>query len=88
MLNENLTKGEAQWLINVYQPKMGLRIDGGNMDNYFIPARRLITGKQINKPSCGCEYKVFAQITNSLFDQYKTDIEAIANKTTRGKNKK
>lgn len=78
MLNQNLTKEEALWLLNEFQPKMGGRISGDTMDKYFLPARALMTGKPANKPSCGCEFKAYAQISNSMFGQYKTEIEAIA----------
>ena len=88
MLNENLKKDQAEWLLEVYQPRMNGRVDGSTMDIYFLPARKLLTGKEINKPSCGCEFKVFAQVTNSIFGQYKTEIEKIANKRTRGKVQK
>lgn len=91
MLNPNLTKIEAEWLLNEYQPKMNGRVDGTTMDTYFLPARKLITGNDVRKPSCGCEFKVFAQITTSMFEQYKPEIETVANQvvkvSTRGRKK-
>lgn len=87
MLNQNLTKTDAQWLLTEYEKHMNLRIDGSTMDRYFVPARKLLTGKEIGRPGCGCEFKVFAQVTNSMYGQYKTEIEVIANQTTRGRKK-
>lgn len=79
MLNENLTKGDADWLVNVFAPKMSYRIDDSTMSTLFIPARNLLTGKQNSKPSCGCHFKAFAQITNSMYSQFENEIKAIAN---------
>ena len=89
MLNEKLTKEQASWLLLDYAKHKDLRIDGTTMDRYFIKARQLMTGKDISRPSCGCEFKVFAQITNSMFGQYKTEIEAVAatEPTTKGRKK-
>ena len=87
MLNQNLTKEEAVWLLTEYQSHMELRIDGSTMDKYFVKARRLMTGKDVGRPSCSCEFKVFGQITNSMFGQYKTEIEAIAYPPARGRKK-
>ena len=89
MLNPNLTKEQAGWLLLDYAKHKDLRIDGTTMDRYFIKARRLMTGKDIGRPSCGCEFRVFAQISNSMFSQYKTEIEAVAatEPITKGRKK-
>lgn len=78
MLNSNLTQQEAQWLLEEYAPKRGGRIDGNTMDKYFVPARRLIEGKEIGRPGCGCHFKVFVSITNSMFGQHEAEIKNIA----------
>ena len=77
MLNQNLTKEDAQWLINVFQPIRHGRI-AGNTISMFVQATNLISGKNTTVPSCGCEYKATAAIANSYFDQYKTEIEKLA----------
>ena len=78
MLNQNLTKDDAQWLLNVFQPVRKGRISG-NTIGMFIKATNLISGKNLSVPSCGCEYKTSAAVANSYFDQYKSEIENIAN---------
>ena len=78
MLNPNLTKTDAQWLLNVFQPMRHGRI-AGNTIGTFIQATNLISGKNLTVPSCGCEYKTSAAVANSYFDQYKSEIEKIAN---------
>jgi len=78
MLNQNLTKSDAQWLLNVFQPIRRGRI-GGSTIGMFVKATNLISGKNTTVPSCGCEYKTVAAIANSYFDQYKSQIEEVAN---------
>lgn len=92
-----MTQQDAVWLLEVYQPKKDLRIDSGTMANYFVPARRILNNDpSIGAPSCGCQFKAFVQITNSMFDQYKQNIIDTAypeahtvtkKKTARGRNK-
>ncbi len=86
MLNENLTKDEAIWLLETYQPKMDGIVNGSTI-SMFVKAQNLIRGTNITVPACGCQYLQTAKVTNSHFDQYKSEIEAIANKTTRGRKK-
>jgi len=78
MLNPNLTKSDAGWLLNTFQPMRHGRI-AGNTIGMFTKAINLISGKNLNNPSCGCEYKTQAAIANSYFDQYKSQIEEVAN---------
>ena len=93
-LNPNLTQDEAKWLAEEFGPKASwIRVDGHSMDTLFLKARRLITGNMnIGKPSCGCEFKTFAQVTTSMYEQYENEIKAIAyppvKKTTRGRKAK
>ena len=73
-----LSKEDALWLLNVYQPKMGGTVNQSNI-SMFTKAINLIRGTDISNPSCGCQYKTQAQIAKSYFEQYKTEIEKIAN---------
>lgn len=83
-LNPNLTQTEAKWLVTEFAPVKDGMISGETMDKYFLPARRLMTGKPgINKPSCGCEFKVFGQITASMYNQYESEIKVVATPKTR-----
>ena len=77
MLNKNLTKQDAQWLLNTFQPMRHGRIANSTI-GMFVQATNLISGKNTTVPSCGCEYKVTAAIANSYFDQYKSEIEKLA----------
>ena len=89
MLNPNLTQGEAKWLIEEFAPHTGWRIDGKNMELYWVPARSLMLGRKVERPGCGCEFKAYVAMTNSMYSQYSEQIKAIAypvvEKTSRGK---
>jgi len=89
MLNDKLTKEEAVWLVEVFAPKRGGRIDGKTMDTYFLPARKLMLGTEVERPSCGCMFKSYAQMTNSLYGQHEAAIREIAypKPKTRGRKK-
>ena len=78
MLNSNLTQEEAVFLVEEYFPKSGGRIDGNTMDKYFVPARTYMVGKPVGRPGCGCHYKSFVMMTNSMYSQYEAEIKAIA----------
>ena len=86
MLNQNLTKADADWLLNVYQPRKDGIVNGATI-SMFIKAINLMRATNNVVPSCGCEYLTRAKMANSYFGQYKTEIETIANKTTRGRKK-
>jgi len=89
MLNENLTQEEALWIENEYRPRSGGRICGTTMDKYFVPARKLMLGKQVDRPGCACQFKSYVQMTNSLYNQHADEIRAIASppKPKRGRKK-
>jgi len=78
MLNKDLTRENAIWLVESYYPKSSGRIDGNTMDNYFVPARKYMTGKEVGRPGCGCHYKSFVMMTNSMYSQYEAEIKTIA----------
>lgn len=78
MLNQNLTKEEAQWLLTTYAPKKD-GIINGNTISLFTKAINLMRGTNNSNPTCGCQYKSQAAIANSLFDQYKSEIDNVAN---------
>ena len=91
MLNPNLTQEQAKWLVEEFAPRMGNRVDGKNMDNYWLPAREYILGRKIDKPGCGCEYKAYVAMTNSMYGQHEVAIREVAYpkvETTRGRKKK
>ena len=69
-----LTKKESKWLIEEFEPKMGGRVDGDSIRNYFAKAREILLRKKITIPGCSCEWKPFVLMTKSLFNQYKPEI--------------
>jgi len=78
MLNKDLTKENAIWLMESFAIKRNGRIDGSTMDNYFVPARKYMTGKPTSRPGCGCHFKAYAAMTNSMFSQHEEAIKTIA----------
>ena len=80
-----ISKGNAQWLINTFQPIRGGRVDNSTFQ-MFLKAYNILRDTD-RKVSCfSCEGRSIAAMANSIFDQYKSEIESIATKTTRKKN--
>lgn len=73
-----MTKSDAQWLIDVFEPKRKLRIASSTI-GMFVKAINIILEQNRKVPSCGCEYKVTATIANSAFDQHYDEIKQIYN---------
>jgi len=73
-MSKKLTKKEATWLIEEFEPRTNKRIDGNSIRNYFAKAREILLRKKIDIPGCGCEYKSFVAMTKSLFNQHKPEI--------------
>jgi len=76
--NQNLSKADAKWLLNDFSKLVGGSIFGKNVDSY-TRAINLIRGTNVTRPGCSCEFKLHGQTAMSLFDQYKSEIENIAN---------
>ena len=76
--NQNLSKQDAQWLLNDFSKLTKGSVFGKNIDSY-TRAINLIRGTSVTKPGCSCEFKMHSQIAISLFDQYKSEIEKVAN---------
>jgi len=77
-LNQNLSKEDAQWLLKEIGPKVGGTIFGKHISIY-TKALNLMRGTNLPNPGCSCEYGARGQITQSVFNQFKTAIEEIAN---------
>ena len=75
--NQNLSKVDAQWLLNEFQPLVGGSIMGKNISIY-TKAVNLIRGTNLPNPGCSCEYKTKGLTAQSLFGQHQTAIEEIA----------
>jgi len=76
--NQNLSKADAQWLLNDFSKLVGGSIFGKNVDSY-TRAINLIRGTNVTRPGCSCEYKLHARTAISLFEQHKSAIEEVAN---------
>ena len=82
--NKNLTQDQALWLINEYPKFIGRRIDNSSIQQH-LKAFNYIKGSNETVPSCSCQWVSASKVSESLFSQYKAEIELIANppKTTR-----
>ena len=83
MLNKNLTYDDAKWLIEQYQPKMSFRIDNTSI-RMHLKAFNLMKGSNEVVPSCSCQWRSAAQVTQSMFNQYKSELYNIYNGGTEG----
>lgn len=76
MLNPNLTYEDVKWLWEQYQPKMTYRIDNTSI-RMHNKAFNLMKGANEGVPSCSCHWKSAAMVTQSVFSQYKSEIEQL-----------
>ena len=80
-----ISKDQAKWLINKFQPIRGGRVDNSTFQ-LFLKAYNILRDTD-RKVSCfSCEGRSIASMANSIFDQYKEEIEKIATKRTRKKD--
>lgn len=81
-----ISKDQAQWLLNVYQPIRGGRVDNSTFQ-MFLKAYNILKDTD-RKVSCfSCEGRSIAAMANSIFDQYKGELEAlVAPKKSKKKN--
>jgi len=76
--NNNLSKQDAQWLLNEYSKVIGRRVDRGSIQQH-LKAFNLIKGSNESIPSCSCQWVSASKVSESLFSQYKAEIEEVAN---------
>ena len=76
--NSNLSKTDAQWIINEYPKWIGKRIDRASIQEH-LKLFNLIKGSKEGIPSCSCQWTGASKISESLYEQYKSEIEVIAN---------
>ena len=80
-----ISKDQAKWLINRFQPIRGGRVDNSTFP-MFLKAYNILRDTD-RKVSCfSCEGRSIASMANSIFDQYEGEIKAIATKRTRKKD--
>jgi len=89
--NNNLSQGDAQWLIDFYGPKWA---NGGRVDvttiQYHNKAFNLIRGTQQPIPDCNCHWVSASKVAQSLYSQHEASIREIAYPAPkkRGRKKK
>jgi len=76
--NNNLSKEEAQWLLNEYPKWIGKRIDRASIQHH-LKAFNLIKGTNQGIPSCSCQWVSASKVSESLYSQHKAEIEEVAN---------
>ena len=79
-----INKTQAKWLLDKFQPVRGGRVDN-NTFQMFLKAYNILRNTD-RKVSCfSCEGRSIAAMANSMFDQYKVEIEKIATKNASRK---
>lgn len=77
-----ISKTDAQWLLNVWAPIRGGRVDNSTF-GMFLKAYNMMKGADRKVNCFSCEGRTIAAVANSIFEQYQQEIETIASKTTR-----
>ena len=79
-----INKTQAKWLLDKFQPVRGGRVDNSTFQ-MFLKAYNILRNTD-RKVSCfSCEGRSIAAMANSMFDQYKVEIEKIATKNASRK---
>ena len=76
--NEKLTQDQARFILNDVFPVFAHRIAHPTLSK-IMEGHNLAFQEQVGVPGCGCEYKATHAIWCSRLEQYKSNIEAIAN---------
>ncbi len=82
-----ISKSEAQWLLNTFQPIRGGRLDNSTF-GMFLKAYNIMKGADRKVGCFSCEGRSVAAMANSMFEQYQSEIEKIANKKNASKKTK
>ena len=80
-----MTSSDAKWLVDTFNPQRKGTINKSTI-GMFIKAINIILNQSRRIPSCGCEFKITAQIANSAYEQHESEILAAYPK--RGRKKK
>ena len=72
-----ITRDQAKWILGTYAP---IRGHGkiGNHQGVILEALGLMRGQPVHM-GCNCELPALARITSDMFEQHKSQIEALAN---------
>ena len=73
----NISREDAKYILTVYEP---IRGHGkiGNHQAAILGALGIMRGNPVHM-GCNCELPALARIASDMFDQHKSQIEAIAN---------
>lgn len=80
-----ISKSDAQWLLRVYAPIRGGRVDNSTFQT-FLKAYNIMKGADRVVNCFSCEGRTIAAMANSMFEQYQSEIEALT-KSKRGRKK-
>lgn len=69
MTLEYLTKEDVDWILNDYAKIRNHSYINGYI-NEHVKFQSLIRNKKVERPSCGCEFHTFKDISNSLYEQH------------------
>ena len=73
----NISREDAKYILTVYEPIRG----HGKISNHqgaILGALGIMRGNPVHM-GCNCELPALARITSDMFDQHKSQIEALAN---------
>jgi len=73
----DISKEDAKWILTTYEPIRG----HGKIVNHqgaILGALGIMRGQPVHM-GCNCELPALARIASDMFDQHKSQIEAIAN---------
>jgi len=76
MTIEHLTKEQAEWILNDYA-KIRTHSYLNGYINEHVKFQSMIRNKKIERPGCGCEFQSFADVSNSLYEQFEQQIKDI-----------
>ena len=77
--NQNLSKEDAKWLLNEFRRLINTGMVKGKNIGLYTKALNLMRGTNLPNPGCSCEYGARGTIAESVFNQFKPEIEKVAN---------
>lgn len=80
-----ISKSDAQWLLNVFAPIRGGRVDNSTFQ-MFLKAYNILKDTDRKVACFSCEGRTIAAMANSMFEQHSSEIEALS-KSKRGRKK-
>jgi len=79
-----ISKTDAEWMLTHYERIRGYgRVADWINDHCRVMS--IIKGKEVSRPSCGCEFGSYARMANSMYEQHLAEIQAAANPVVESK---